>query len=77
MNATDIKEAEMLMDIIEQKEQTGSIVVTTQYPVQSWHKRMPDPTIADAICDRIIQKSIQLNLKGDSMRKKQQNSQQK
>ena len=77
MNATDIKEAEMLMDIIEQKDQTGSVVVTTQYPVQSWHKRMPDPTIADAICDRIIQKSVQLNLKGDSMRKKQQNSQSK
>jgi DNA replication protein DnaC len=77
MNATDIKEAEMLMDIIEQKDQTGSIVVTTQYPIQSWHKRLPDPTIADAICDRMIQKSVQLNLKGDSMRKKQQNSQSK
>lgn len=77
MNATDIKEAEMLMDIIEQKDQTGSIVVTTQYPVQSWHKRMPDPTIADAICDRIVQNAVQLNLKGDSMRKKQQNSQPK
>ena len=63
MNATDIKEAEMLMDIIEQKEQTGSIVVTTQYPVQSWHKRMPDQNIAYDICDRIIQKSIQHNLK--------------
>jgi len=77
MNATDVKEAEMLMDIIEQKDQTGSIVVTTQYPVQSWHKRLPDPTIADAICDRIVQKAVQLHLKGDSMRKKQENSQPK
>lgn len=77
MNATDIKDAEMLMDIIEQKDQNGSIVVTTQYPVQSWHKRLPDPTIADAICDRIIHNAVQLNLRGDSMRKKQTNSQTK
>lgn len=77
MNATDNKDAEALMDIIEQKDQTGSIIITTQYPVQSWHKRLPDPTIADALCDRLVHKAAQFNLRGDSMRKTQKNSQTK
>lgn len=60
-----------LMDIIEEKEQAGSIVVTTQYPTDKWHLQMPDPTIADAICDRIIHGAYKINLKGgESMRKK-------
>jgi DNA replication protein DnaC len=77
MNTTDERDAEALVDIIEQKDKTGSIVITTQYPVQSWHKRLPDPTIADAICDRLVHNAAILNLEGDSMRKKHKNSQPK
>lgn len=74
-----IAEADMapLMDVIEEKEQTGSIVVTTQFPVDVWHQKLPDPTTADAICDRLIQAAIRLDLNGDSMRKTKQKSQSK
>lgn len=63
-----------LMDIIEEKEQTGSIIVTTQYPIDKWHLKLPDPTVADAICDRLVHGSIKINLRGEeSMRKKKKN----
>lgn len=39
------------MDIIKEKQQTGSIIKSTQYPIAKWHHRMPDPTMADAICE--------------------------
>jgi DNA replication protein DnaC len=70
MGSIDCRDAETLMDIIEEKDQTGSVVVTTQFPVQKWHSRLPDPTIADAICDRLVHNAIQFNLKGESLRKK-------
>lgn len=63
-----------LLDIIEEKEQTGSIIVTTQYPVDKWHLKLPDPTVADAICDRLTHGAIKLNLEGDSMRKNKEKS---
>ena len=69
MHNIDSVDAEALMDIIEEKDQTGSIIVTTQYPVDSWHQRLPDPTISDAICDRMIHNAVNFNLKGESMRK--------
>jgi len=63
-----------LLDIIEEKEQTGSIIITTQLPVDKWHLKLPDPTIADAICDRLTHGAIKLNLKGESMRKEKEKS---
>jgi DNA replication protein DnaC len=63
-----------LMDIIEEKEQTGSIIVTTQFPIDKWHLKLPDPTVADAICDRLVHGAIKINLKGDSMRKNKEKS---
>ena len=59
-----------LMEIIEQKDQTGVLIITTQFPIDKWHLKLPDPTVADAICDRLVHRSIKLKLKGDSMRKK-------
>jgi DNA replication protein DnaC len=59
-----------LMEIIEDRNQKNPIIVTTQYPMNKWHTLLPDPTIADAICDRLIHTSIKLNLKGESMRMK-------
>lgn len=64
------EEAGFLMDIIDEKQQTGSIIITTQYPIAKWHKRIPDPTISDAICDRLINRAYKFNLEGDTMRKK-------
>jgi len=69
MNAVDARDGEALMDIIEEKEQAGSVIVTTQLPQKQWHSRLPDATIADAICDRLVHTATHFNLKGESMRK--------
>jgi DNA replication protein DnaC len=69
MQEVSIQDLSPLMDVIEEKQQTGSIIVTTQYPIAQWHHRMPDPTMADAICDRLTSAAYKFNLKGDqSMR---------
>lgn len=78
MQQVSVQDLSSLMDIIEEKQQTGSIIITTQYPTAKWHHNMPDPTIADAICDRITAGAYIFNMKGEtSMRKKMQKSQPK
>jgi DNA replication protein DnaC len=47
----------------------GSTVVTSQLPVEHWHEIIGDPTMADAILDRLVHNAHRLNLKGESMRK--------
>ncbi len=69
MQSTSAANATALMDIIDEKQQTGSIVITTQYPIQKWHKKITDPTMTDAICDRLIHAAYKFKLKGESMRK--------
>ncbi len=44
-------------------------MLTSQAPVPSWHERFKDPTLADAILDRLVHDAHRLELKGDSMRK--------
>jgi len=75
MQSISVEESAFLMDIIDEKQQTGSIIITTQYPVLQWHKKLPDPTVADAICDRLIHKAYKFDLGGDSMRNKNKKSQ--
>jgi len=58
-----------LMEILEERLQKSSTLVTSQYPIELWHTRLPDPTTADAICDRLVSGAIILNLKGESLRK--------
>ena len=58
-----------LIDIIEDRDQQWPVIITSQYSVNNWHQRFPDPTLADAVCDRLIHGSVKINLKGDSMRK--------
>jgi len=43
---------------------------TSQLPIENWHEHIGDPTIADAILDRLIHSAHKTNLKGGSMRKK-------
>lgn len=78
MQEVTVRDLTPLMDIIEEKQQTGSIVITTQYPIAKWHHRMPDPTKADAICDRLTSRAYNFNMKGEqSMRINHQKSQDK
>jgi len=46
-------------------------VITSQLPIKAWHDAMQDQTLADAILDRLVHNAYKLELKGESMRKKQ------
>ena len=59
-----------LLEIIEDRYAIRSTVVTSQLPVEKWHDVVADPTLADAILDRLVHRAYQINLKGESMRKR-------
>lgn len=58
------------LEIIEDRYEVRSTVITSQLPVSHWHEVIDDPTLADAILDRLVHNAYQINLKGESMRKK-------
>lgn len=62
-------QAQELLEIIEERSGHGSHVFTSQLAVKEWHRYFKNPTLADAIMDRIIHNAHRLDLKGDSMRK--------
>jgi len=57
------------LEIIEDRHMAGSTVITSQLSVKNWHEFIGDPTIADAVMDRILHQSHKFELQGDSMRK--------
>jgi DNA replication protein DnaC len=61
--------AMVLFDIVDRRMKSGSLLITSQYPVDKWHGFFPDPTVADALLDRITHQAHRLSLKGESMRK--------
>ncbi len=58
-----------LLEILEDRIGRQSMIIVSQIPVTKWHEIIGDPTIADAVCDRIIHSSIRIELKGESVRK--------
>ncbi len=58
------------LEILEDRWETRSTLVTSQYPVDLWHERIGEPTLADAILDRLVHNAYTITLKGDSMRKR-------
>ena len=60
-----------LLELMEQRYSYSSTVITSQFPVEKWHSVMSDPTLADAILDRLVHNAYRLPLEGDSMRKRQ------
>src|SRR6476620_8751 len=63
------EQARDLLEIIDDRPGRGSTIVTSQLPVDHWHEVIGNPTIADAILDRLVHNAHRLTLKGDSMRK--------
>jgi DNA replication protein DnaC len=59
-----------LLEIVDDRYEKGSLLVTSQVPVKRWHELMGDPTIGDAILDRVVHRAHRLELKGPSLRKR-------
>ena len=57
------------LEILDDRQGQGSTVVTSQFPVSQWHEIIGDPTVADAILDRLVHNAYRLELKGESLRK--------
>lgn len=66
----DAQSRATLMEIMEDRHQKSSIIITSQLPVSKWHEVIGEETIADAILDRLIHDSHRIEMKGESMRKK-------
>jgi DNA replication protein DnaC len=59
----------ILLEILEDRHGRASSLLTSQLPIAQWHPVIGDPTIADAVCDRIVHTAHRIELKGESVRK--------
>jgi DNA replication protein DnaC len=73
LTSPNIVEAKDLLEVIDDRSQLRSTLVVSQLPVENWHPALAagDPTLADAILDRLIHNAHRLALKGSSMRRRQ------
>ena len=62
-----------LLEVMEDRHGNGSTLITSQLPTPHWHEAIGEPTLADAILDRLLHNAYKIKLKGESMRKKQAN----
>jgi DNA replication protein DnaC len=67
--AIEPQAASDLMDIIGDRVGRSSTIVGSQLPVSEWHHLIADPSVADALLDRLVHRSVRIELKGGSMRK--------
>jgi len=67
--ALTMEQTQELLEVIEARNGNGSMIVTSQLPINEWYSYFKNPTLADAIMDRLIHNAYKINLKGESMRK--------
>lgn len=70
LKALNEAERNDLMEILEDRHGHHSTLIASQLPVDLWHDYIGNPTLADAILDRIIHNGYRISMKGDSMRKR-------
>ena len=73
----DAQSRTMLLEIIEDRHAKRSTIFTSQVPVNKWYEVIGEITIADAILDRIVHDAHRMDLKGESLRKKKAEQQEK
>lgn len=69
LHPLDAQSRAMLMEIVEDRHEKNSIVITSQLPVSAWFEMIGDKTIADAVLDRIVHNAHRIEASGESMRK--------
>jgi DNA replication protein DnaC len=62
-------ESREILDLVEERYNASSCIIVSQLPVDHWHEVLVDPTMADAILDRLVHSSYKISLRGDSMRR--------
>ena len=62
-----------ILELLEDRYGLWSTIVTSQLPVSKWHDAIGDPTLADAILDRVVHNAHKITMKGDSLRKTKRN----
>lgn len=60
----------LLLELLEDRHQRGSLLLTSQLPLKLWHGHFHDPTLADAVLDRLVHDAEVVELSGESMRKR-------
>ena len=75
MQALDSQARGIMMDIIEDRHQKKSTIITSQLPVKEWYDAIGEKTIADAILDRLAHHSLRVELYGESIRKRKTKNQ--
>lgn len=70
----DAEQRRDLLEIVEDRYEARSIIVTSQLPVDRWYELIGNPTIADAILDRLVHSAYRIDLKGESLRKTKQST---
>ncbi len=65
-----LEQARCVLDLVDDRFRAKPMLLTAQAPISDWHGRFQDPTLADAVLDRILHDSHRIELNGDSMRKK-------
>lgn len=63
------RERRHLLEVLEDRNQSRSTVVTSQFPVETWHEVVGSPTLADAVIERILTRVHRIELQGESMRR--------
>jgi DNA replication protein DnaC len=66
----DSQQRRDLLEIVDDRYDKGSLLITSQVPVSSWHEVIGDPTLGDAILDRIVHRAHRLDLRGESLRRR-------
>lgn len=70
LNTLTDEQCRELLEILDDRYQLRSTIVTSQFPIKNWHETLGNPTLADAILDRLVHGAYKIELQGDSLRKK-------
>lgn len=69
INTFTDEERRGFLEIMEDRHNVRSTIIASQFPIDTWHDVIGDPTLADAICDRVVHNAHKITLTGESMRK--------
>ena len=67
-------QARDMLEIVEDRYDNGSLIITSQVPIDRWHDLIGVPTLADAILDRVVHNAYRIELSGESLRKRHSSS---